>query len=129
MTPLSEECSTTGRWIFFRTPADGRSVFEKEFDKLPNYARAALAVLMRRYLNDELVSGDIKPVRDDAMELRWRQLNNQFRILFFRWGPHAVALSAFYKNQQKTPKAKVDNALDRMKAWRRTFGNTPSDGS
>ncbi len=50
-------------------------MFEKEFGKLPDYARAALAVLMRQYLNGELVTGDIKPIRDDVMELRWRQVS------------------------------------------------------
>lgn len=81
---------------------------------------------MQQYLVGKLAAGDIKPIRDDILELRWRQGNNHFRILFFRWGKYPVALTAFYKNQQKTPKAKIETALDRQKAWKRTFGDTPS---
>lgn len=39
-----------GTWKFFRASVDGRPVFKKEFDKLPDQARAALIVLMQRYL-------------------------------------------------------------------------------
>lgn len=41
------------------------------------------------------------------------------------WGQHPVALTAFYKNQQKTPKTKIETALDRQKIWKRAFGDTP----
>lgn len=80
---------------------------------------------MQQYLAGELAARGIKPIRDDILELRWRQGNNHFRILFFRWGQHPVALTAFYKDQQKTPKTKIETALDRQKAWKRTFGDTP----
>lgn len=114
-----------GTWKFFRASVDGRPVFKKEFDKLPDQARAALIVLMQRYLVGDLAAGSIKPIRGDILELRWHEANNHFRVLFFRWGQHPVALTAFYKNQQKTPKTKIETALDRQKIWKRAFGDTP----
>lgn len=76
-----------GTWKFFRASVDGRPVFKKEFDKLPDQARAALIVLMQRYLVGDLAAGSIKPIRGDILELRWHEANNHFRVLFFRWGP------------------------------------------
>lgn len=46
-----------GTWKFFRASVDGRPVFKKEFDKLPDQARAALIVLMQRYLVGDLAAG------------------------------------------------------------------------
>lgn len=115
-----------GTWKFFRASVDGRPVFKKEFDKLPDQARAALIVLMQRYLVGDLAAGSIKPIRGDILELRWHEANNHFRVLFFRWGQHPVALTAFYKNQQKTPKTKIETALDRQKIWKEPSA-TPTD--
>jgi phage-related protein len=123
-TPASES-GGPGAWQFFRASTDGRCILEKELDRLPRYARAAMIVLMSQYVSDAVPAGAVKRVRDNIFELRWRQGNNHFRILFFRWGPHPVALSAFYKNQRKTPKAKIETALDRLKAWKETFGDQP----
>lgn len=89
-----------GTWKFFRASVDGRPVFKKEFDKLPDQARAALIVLMQRYLVGDLAAGSIKPIRGDILELRWHEANNHFRVLFFRWGQHPVALTAFYKTAE-----------------------------
>lgn len=81
---------------------------------------------MRRYLAGTLRGGsDIKPVQDGIFELRWRQGNNHYRVLFFRWGPHPVALTAFYKNQQQTPQTAIDRATERRKIWKSTFGEAP----
>lgn len=116
-----------GTWKFFRASVDGRPVFKKEFDKLPDQARAALIVLMQRYLVGDLAAGSIKPIRGDILELRWHEANNHFRVLFFRWGQHPVALTAFYKNQQKTPKTKIETALDRQKIWKKSLRRHPTD--
>lgn len=62
-----------GTWKFFRASVDGRPVFKKEFDKLPDQARAALIVLMQRYLVGDLAAGSIKPIRGDILELRWHE--------------------------------------------------------
>lgn len=56
-----------GTWKFFRASVDGRPVFKKEFDKLPDQARAALIVLMQRYLVGDLAAGSIKPIRGDIL--------------------------------------------------------------
>lgn len=114
-------------WLFFRTSRKSRSPFEKEFDNLHRDARAALTVLMRRYRSDQLRPKDLKHLTDGIYELRWRQGSNHFRLLFCRWGRHAVALTAFYKNQQQTPQADLKRAKDRCRAWYETFGDEPTD--
>jgi phage-related protein len=112
-------------WLFFRASAEGRPVFRKELDKLPAQAVAALIVLMDQHIAGQLAGHNLKPIRDDIYELRWRQGNNHFRVLFFRWGPHPVALTAFQKKQQKTPKTRIDTAFERQKNWIKAFGEAP----
>jgi len=55
-------------------------------------------------------------------ELRYRKGNNHYRLLFFLWGPHCVGVSAFYKNQQATPKSDVETAKTRRAQWHDSFG-------
>lgn len=116
-----------GTWKFFRASVDGRPVFKKEFDKLPDQARAALIVLMQRYLVGDLAAGSIKPIRGDILELRWHEANNHFRVLFFRWGQHPVALTAFYKNQQKTPKTKYRDGPGPAENLEKSLRRHPTD--
>lgn len=123
--PRAEEARQDGRWLFYRASAEGRPIFSKELDKLPDQAVAALIVLMEQYRAGQVPSHDVKQIRGDIFELRWRQGNNQFRVLFFRWGPHSVALLAFQKKQQKTPKAQIATAIGRQKIWKETFGESP----
>ena len=80
---------------------------------------------MEQYAGGQLASDNLKPIRDDIWELRWRQGNNHFRVLFFRWGPHPVALTAFQKKQQKTPRTRIATAVERKKNWLKAFGETP----
>lgn len=122
--PTDADGAQSGAWQFFRASADGREVFQKEFDKLPRDDRAALAVLMRRYLAGDLRGGDdIKPLRDGIYELRCRRGSVHYRVLFVRWGPHPVALTAFSKNQQRTPQPDVERAIARRKVWKEAFGD------
>lgn len=114
-----------GKWKFFRASSNGRPIFEKELDGLPRDAKAALVNRMQRYLLGQLRPGDLKHVQDGIYELRWRDGNDHYRVLFFQWGRHPVALVAFFKNQQRTPKSKVDLAKKRRKAWTNTFGDHP----
>lgn len=123
--PRAEEPRQGSRWLFFRTSVESRPVFRKELDKLPDQAVAALIVLMEQYVAGQLATHNLKPIRDDILELRWRQGSNHFRVLFFRWGPHPVALTAFQKKQQKTPKTRIATALERQKMWKRAFGEAP----
>lgn len=80
---------------------------------------------MDQYVAGQLATHNLKPIRDDIYELRWRQGNNHFRVLFFRWGPHPVALTAFQKKQQKTPKTRIITAFERQKIWIKAFGEAP----
>jgi phage-related protein len=121
----AEKPEKGSRWLFFRTSAEGRPVFRKELDKLPDQAVAALIVLMDQYVAGQLAAHNLKPIRDDIYELRWRQGNNHFRVPFFRWGPHPVALTAFQKKQKKTPKTRIITAFERQKIWIKAFGEAP----
>ena len=41
-------------------------------------------------------------------------------------GDYVVALTAFYKNQQQTPKPDLDRALKRKAAWEAAYGASRS---
>jgi phage-related protein len=114
-------------WQFFRASTNGRPIFKKELDNLPRDARAAMTNLMRRYLLGQLRPGDIKPIHDGISELRWRDGNDHYRVLFFRWDCHPVALTAFFKSQQRTPKSRIELAKKRRKTWTEAFGSSPTD--
>jgi phage-related protein len=111
------------KWLWFRTTIDGRSAAEKEFFKLPKAAIATLTTKMSRYAEGASRRHDVDHLGDGIYEIRARLGNNHYRVLFFRWGRHLVALSAFYKNQQKTPKQDIDTAIARRKLWRDAFGD------
>lgn len=124
--PRSGESWQHSRWLFFRASAEGRQVFRKELEQLPEQAAAALIVLMQQYIDGQLAVHNLKPIRDGILELRWRQGSNHFRVLFFRWGPHAVALTALQKKQQKTPKTRIAKAIERQKNWKKAVGEAPN---
>ncbi|WP_419197611.1 type II toxin-antitoxin system RelE/ParE family toxin [Microbispora hainanensis] len=85
-----------------------------------------MAKRVDRYLKGESRFKDVDSLGDGIFELRHRHLNNHYRVLFMLWGPHCVALTAFYKNQAKTPKADLDRAKARAARWREVFGKEPA---
>ena len=113
------------KWIWFRAEAGGRLLARDEFDALEVQGRAGLAKCIERYLAGESRRKDVDSLGDGLFELRYRHMNNHFRILFTLWGPHCVALTAFYKNQQKTPPGDLRRARRRADQWRETFGRKP----
>src|SRR6266511_3674612 len=113
------------KWIWFRNARSGRPTAREEFDALPTVPRAGLAKRIDRYLGGESRFKDVDSLGDGILELRHRHLNNHYRVLFMHWGPHCVALTAFYKNQRKTPKNDVDRAKRRARRWREVFGDEP----
>jgi phage-related protein len=113
------------KWIWFRNDRGGRLKAREEFDALPAVPRAALAVRIDRYLNGDSRFKDVDSLGEGILELRHRHLNNHYRVLFMLWGPHCVALTAFYKNQRATPKTDLDRAKARAKRWREVFGSEP----
>ena len=65
---------------------------------------------------------------EGIFELRYRRGTERFRLLFIFWGRHLVALTAFQKKQQKTPKPDLDKARIRARRWRQVFGMEPPKG-
>src|SRR5664280_2866223 len=111
-----------GTWLWFRLAVDARSPAEEEFKSLPVAGRAGLAKLVERFLAGESRYKDVSSLGDGLLELRYRQGNDHYRVLFFRHGANYVALTAFYKNQQRTPKADVDRARQRARRWIEVYG-------
>jgi phage-related protein len=120
---ISDKPVSPRLWLWFRAAKDARSPSEKEFLKLPKPAIAKLQSTMGRYARGEARRHDIDHLGDGIYEIRARVGNNPYRVLFFIWGPHLVALSAFYKNQQETPKQDIETAKSRRTIWRRAFGD------
>jgi phage-related protein len=112
-------------WIWFRNDRQGRPKAREEFDALPPVPRAGLAKRIDRYLSGESRFKDVDSLGGGILELRHRHLNNHYRVLFMLWGPHCVALTAFYKNQRTTPKADVERARIRARRWKDVFGEEP----
>lgn len=118
-----DEHGPTRKWLWFRNSHNGRSPAEKEFFKLPHAAIATLQVTMARYAQSACRRQDVDHLGDGIFEIRVRVERNHYRVLFFVWGPHLVALSAFFKNQRTTPKQDIDTAKARRARWRAAFGN------
>lgn len=112
-------------WLWFRNEDGGRLKAREEFEQLPTAGQAGLALRVDRYLKGESRYKDVDSLGGGIFELRHRHLNNHYRVLFMLWGRHCVALTAFYKNQQQTPKADVDRARTRAARWVELFGDTP----
>lgn len=115
------------KWIWFRPSAEGRSPARKEFDALPPEGRGRLLKAVERYLKSETRRHDVDHLGGGIYELRTRVGNNHFRVLFFLWGQHCIALTAFYKNQQATPQTDQDRAKTRRAAWKKAFGDEPKE--
>lgn len=114
-------------WIWFRYAQDGRWIGLEEFKGLDVLGRAGLAKRMQRYRDGQARAKDVDHLGDGIFELRHRVKNVRFRLLFIRWGPHLVALTAFQKDQPKTPKPDLDRARDRARRWVEVFGAEPAD--
>lgn len=100
-----------------------------EFQSLDPEMQGRLLKVIQRFFAGESRRTDLDKLDDHVYEWRTRKGTNNFRVLFFNWGHICVALTAFYKNQQRTPPADLKRANDRRKAWLRTRGSSPpSDG-
>ncbi|PWU48911.1 toxin [Micromonospora globispora] len=114
------------KWIWYRLEVDGRSRAQEEFEALPAAGRGRLLAVIQRFLNNESRRKDVDHLGGGIYELRTRVGNDHFRVLFCNWGPHCVALTAFYKNQQTTPKQDIHRAEDRRDRWEAKFGKRPA---
>jgi phage-related protein len=115
------------KWLWFRHDREGRRIALEEFRSLDVQGQAGLTTLMQRYRDGETRAKDVDCLGGGIFELRHRVRSLRFRLLFMQWGPHLVALTAFRKDQPKTPKPDLDKARDRAKRWFEVFGDKPSD--
>jgi len=128
-SPVQPEKPPTPRsWLWFRNERDGRQIAREEFDDIPAKERAGLAKKIDRYLKGESRYKDVDSLGDGILEIRHRVGSNHFRVLFMLWGSHCVALTAFYKNQQATPKPDLERAKKRAARWKTLFGEKPREG-
>lgn len=102
-------------WLHFKHNfPDGRSAFDKEFDGLPKAIAAGYDELKKRVIEGTERPGAVKHIGDGIFELKNRQANNPYRLLYIKWGRYLVALTVFHKKDEKTSKAL---ALTRKKRW------------
>ena len=105
-------------WLWWPNEPGRRSRAEEEFFDLPPLVRGALAERMKRFLDGETRFKDLDDLGDGIRELRFREKNNHYRILFFVDGRLCVGLTCFSKNQRKTEKQDLDRAKDRRSSYR-----------
>lgn len=113
---------------WWRAHPGAREKAREEFESLPEDVQGDLLQVMDRHMRDVARSGDVKKLDSDILEWRTRKGSNHYRVLFFQWGHVSVALTAFYKNQQKTPPEDLKRAHTRCKAWRASLGPKPPTG-
>lgn len=124
MPAKSSEAPVEPKWIWYRLEVEGRSRAQEEFDDLPPAGQGRLLAVVRRFIDGEARRKDVDHLGDGIYELRTRVGNDHYRVLFSNWGPNWVALTAFYKNQQATPKQDLDRAKDRRDRWEAKFSKT-----
>ncbi|BAK37959.1 hypothetical protein MLP_49450 [Microlunatus phosphovorus NM-1] len=103
-------------WRWWSSRADGRAAAKKEFEKLPVGIQGEFLGIMSRWLSQTHARHEYDSLGRGLHELRVREGNNHFRVLFAIEGRLCIALSAFYKNQQQLPKKEGETARKRMRS-------------
>ena len=101
-------------WHWWCAHRDARSPAQKEFEKLPPPMQAELLSVMERWLVQEHVRSEYDSLGRGLHELRVREGNNHFRVLFAVEGRVCIVLNSFPKNSQKTPPERQKTARKRM---------------
>ncbi|GAA3913741.1 type II toxin-antitoxin system RelE/ParE family toxin [Actinoplanes auranticolor] len=112
------------KWIWYHPEQDGKPA-KKEFNSLPAAGKGRLLAVVKRYLEGASRRHDIDHLGSGMYEARTQVGNDHYRVLFFHWGPDCVALTAFYKNQRKTPKVEKERAESRRTQWEGQYGKHP----
>jgi len=115
---------TIAGWLWWTSSPSARPRVMEQFQKLPAVVQGELLARMQRYRDGESRPREVKDIGDGILELRLQQRRDQYRLLFTRWGPYALVLDCFFKNQRKTDKTR---ALERAAAWKRARGTSPPD--
>lgn len=110
--------ATYSDWVWWPNEQGRRSRAQEEFQALPGSVRAELLARISRFLKGESRYKDVKNLGDGVLEIRHREGNNHYRVLFFIDGDVCVGLTCFYKNQNKTEKNDLDRAKSRKSKYR-----------
>ena len=93
-----------------------------DLQAFPKSVRIDLGSDLRRLQIGELPK-DFKPMKtvgSGVRELRARDRNNQYRTMYvIRMGTKVVVLHSFIKKSRTTPKADIDTARERLRAFDR----------
>lgn len=102
-------------WLWWCASKGERSAAFKEFEsEFGPSVQGSFLEIMSRWLRGECMRSEFGSLGSGLWELRHRVGTNHFRVLFFISGRDCVALTCFYKNQQRTPRQMVDRARKRM---------------
>lgn len=105
---------------FYRAPGSDRVVAREELEGLEVHGRAALVEAIGRFRVHQERRGEVKKLKgtDDLWEIRVKVAGDPFRAIFFYDSDVVVVcVTAFFKNQQQTPKQDLDRAATRKKIW------------
>lgn len=108
---------TYEKWVWWPNQPGRRSPAEKEFLALPPLVQGELASRMKRFQEGDSRFKDVKDLGDGIKEIRHRLGNNHYRVLFAIFDRVCVALTCFYKNQQRTEKKDLDRAKARRDSY------------
>lgn len=115
---------TIAGWLWWTSTPSARPRMKEQFQKLPADVQGEFFARMERYRDGESRPREVKDIGDGILELRLQIRRDQYRLLLTRWGPYAVVLDCFLKDQRKTDKTR---ALERAAAWKRTRGTSPPE--
>lgn len=96
----------------------GKSPVEEWLDSLSIDARVEVlrVIGLLKELGIELEMPYVKPIQNKLYELRAKDKDGIYRVLYFAAsGKRFVLLHGFVKKTQKTPQKEIDLALKRMK--------------
>lgn len=108
---------TYEHWTWWPNEKGRRSAAQEEFKALPPKARGELLERMLRFEQGRTRANDVDNLGGGIKELRVRVGNNPYRVLFFIDGRTPVALTCFYKNQQRTSRKDLNRARKRMLSY------------
>lgn len=105
-------------WVWWPNEPGRRSQAKKEFSTLPPNVQGELLLRIERLLAGDTRYKDVDDLGGGIKELRYRERNNHYRVLFCIDGRACIGLTCFYKNQQRTEKVDLDRAKARKKSYR-----------
>jgi len=107
------------RWRDYRTPS-GRRVIKEYIDSLSDEDAAAIVAAMADVRSEGVAVA--KHLRGEVYEVVADGDRQSYRLIFATEGQHdqvLLALNAFSKKTQKTPRRELELAERRLASWRR----------